>query len=90
MSNQQIYLALYRGHRSGSGLKVWLARATDWLTRILTRGQYSHAEIVVREHPQASVYTCYSASIRDKGVRSRRHTSSCSGYGRPPKDRATT
>ena len=69
MSNQQIYLALYRGHRSGSGLKVWLARATDWLTRILTRGQYSHAEIVVREHPQASVYTCYSASIRDKGVR---------------------
>ena len=69
MSNQQIYLALYRGHRSGSGLKVWLARATDSLTRILTRGQYSHAEIVVREHPQASVYTCYSASIRDKGVR---------------------
>ena len=69
MSNQQIYLALYRGHRSGSGLKVWLARATDWLTRILTRGQYSHAEIAVREHPQASVYTCYSASIRDKGVR---------------------
>ena len=69
MNNQQIYLALYRGRRSGSGLKVWLARATDWLTRILTRGQYSHAEIAVREHPQASVYTCYSASIRDKGVR---------------------
>lgn len=69
MSNQQIYLALYRGRRSSSGLKVWLARATDWLTRQITRGQYSHAEIVVREHPQASVYTCYSASIRDKGVR---------------------
>lgn len=69
MSNQQIYLALYKGHRDGSGWRVWCARATDWLTRILTRGQYSHAEIVVREHPQASVYTCYSASIRDKGVR---------------------
>ena len=23
----------------------------------------------MREHPQASVYTCYSASIHDKGVR---------------------
>ena len=69
MSTQPIYLALYRGRRDGSGWRVWCARATDWLTRILTRGQYSHAEIAVREHPQASVYTCYSASIRDKGVR---------------------
>ncbi|MGN6866701.1 hypothetical protein ACTHTQ_11275 [Neisseria sp. P0020.S003] len=39
------YLALYKGHRGGSGWRVWCARATDWLTRILTRGQYSHAEI---------------------------------------------
>ncbi|OAM20587.1 enoyl-CoA hydratase [Eikenella corrodens] len=69
MNRQQIYLALYKGRRDGSGWRVWCARATDWLTRKLTRGQYSHAEIVVREHPQASVYTCYSASIRDKGVR---------------------
>ena len=69
MSEQQIYLALYRGRRDGSGWRVWCARATDWLTRKLTRGQYSHTEIAVREHPQASVYTCYSASIRDKGVR---------------------
>ena len=69
MSNRQIYLALYKGRRDGSGWRVWPARFTDWLTRKLTRGQYSHAEIAVREHPQASVYTCYSASIRDKGVR---------------------
>ena len=69
MSNRQIYLALYKGRRDGSGWRVWRARATDWLTRALTRGQYSHCEIAVREHPQASVYTCYSASIRDKGVR---------------------
>ena len=64
-----IYLALYKGRRDGSGWRVRMARFTDWLTRILTRGQYSHAEIAVQEHPQASVYTCYSASIRDKGVR---------------------
>ena len=69
MNTQPIYLALYKGRRDGYGWRVWCARATDWLTRILTRGQYSHAEIVVRAHPQASVYTCYSASIRDKGVR---------------------
>lgn len=69
MSGQQVYLALYKGRRDGSGFKVWAARASDWLTRKLTRGQYSHCEIAVREHPQASVYTCYSASVRDGGVR---------------------
>ena len=71
MNTQPIYLALYRGRRNGSGWRVWCARATDWLTRALTRGQYSHCEIAVREHPHASVYTCYSASIRDGGVRTK-------------------
>ena len=73
MSGQQIYLALYKGHRDGSGFKVWAARASDWLTRKLTRGQYSHCEIAVRlpedtadGRPQ---YECYSASVRDGGVR---------------------
>lgn len=69
MNRQQIYLALYKGRRDGSGWRVWAARFTDGLTRVLTRGRYSHCEIAVREHPQASVYTCYSASIRDGGVR---------------------
>ena len=73
MSNRQIYLALYKGHRDGSGWRVWCARATDWLTRILTRGQYSHAEIAVRlpenDVADAAQYECYSASIRDGGVR---------------------
>ena len=69
MSERKIYLALYKGRRDGTGWRVWAARFTDGLTRILTRGRYSHCEIAVREHPQASVYTCYSASIRDGGVR---------------------
>ena len=69
MSNRQIYLALYKGRRDGIGWRVWAARFTDGLTRVLTRGRYSHCEIAVREHTQASVYTCYSASIRDGGVR---------------------
>ena len=69
MNTQPIYLALYRGRRNGTGWRVWFARAADRLTRKLTRGRYSHCEIAVREHPHASVYTCYSASIRDGGVR---------------------
>ena len=69
MNNHQIYLALYKGRRDGTGWRVWAARFTDGLTRVLTRGRYSHCEIAVREHTQASVYTCYSASIREGGVR---------------------
>ena len=71
MSTQPIYLALYRGRRDGSGWRVWCARVTDWLTRVLTRGKYSHCEIAVRlpETADGQEYACYSASIRDKGVR---------------------
>ena len=68
MNTQPIYLALYRGRRDGSGWRVWVARFTDWLTRILTRGQYSHAEIAIRL-PETAEYECYSASLRDGGVR---------------------
>ena len=71
MSQRPIYLALYKGRRDGSGWRVWCARATDWLTRVLTRGQYSHCEIAMRlpETADGQEYECYSASIRDKGVR---------------------
>ena len=66
-----IYLALYHGHRGGTGLKVWAARFTDWLTRVLTRGRYSHCELAVRlpETANGQKYECYSASLRDGGVR---------------------
>ncbi len=35
-----IYLALYHGRRDGTGWRVWAARFTDGLTRVLTRGRY--------------------------------------------------
>ena len=71
MSNRQIYLALYKGNRDGTGWRVWAARFTDGLTRILTRGRYSHCELAVRlpETAGGQEYECYSASMRDGGVR---------------------
>lgn len=71
MSNRQIYLALYKGNRDGTGWRVWAARFTDGLTRILTRGRYSHCELAVRlpETAGGQEYECYSASLRDGGVR---------------------
>ena len=67
MSSLKIYLALYKGRRDGTGAQVWAARFTDWLTRRLTRGQYSHCEIAVAL--DGVQFECYSSSIRDGGVR---------------------
>lgn len=66
--DSKIYLALYRGRRDGTGIKVWVARFSDWFTRVLTRGRYSHCEIAVR-NDDSDTYTCYSSSVRDGGVR---------------------
>jgi len=73
MNQSQIYLALYKGRRDGTGWRVWAARFTDGLTRVLTRGRYSHCEIAVRlpETAAGQEYECYSASIRDGGVRTK-------------------
>ncbi|WP_230680235.1 enoyl-CoA hydratase [Haemophilus influenzae] len=54
-----------------------LAKCSDWLTRKLTKGAYSHCELIVRKeefltghHYEVEViYDCYSSSIRDGGVR---------------------
>ena len=64
------YLALYKGYRDGRGWRVWCARATDWLTRALTRGQYSHAEIAYGP-AEGGGYDCISSSVRDGGVRAK-------------------
>lgn len=66
---KKVYLALYKGRKSGRGLKVRWSRLSDWIVRAITRSPYSHCEIAITDHPQASVYTCYSASARDGGVR---------------------
>ena len=67
MNQSQIYLALYKGRRDGTGIQVQAARLTDWATHRLTRGIYSHCEIAVAL--DSGRFECYSASIRDGGVR---------------------
>ncbi|HDR1428741.1 enoyl-CoA hydratase [Pasteurella multocida subsp. multocida] len=77
MMNTRVYLALYKGKKSGRRPKDFLARFSDWLTRKFTKGIYSHCEIVVRReefltghHYEVEViHDCYSSSIRDGGVR---------------------
>lgn len=63
---EKVYLALYKGKKSGKGAKVQLARLTDWAIRKITRGQYSHCEIAI---DLGGKFECYSASLRDGGVR---------------------
>ena len=64
-----VYLALYKGRRDGAWYQpqVAAARLSAWIIRTLTRSPYSHCEIAVDKGN--GQYNCYSASIRDGGVR---------------------
>ncbi|WP_424585420.1 enoyl-CoA hydratase [Volucribacter amazonae] len=64
----QVYLAFYKGKKQGWKPKAVIARLSDWLTRKLTKGIYSHCEIVIKAEGEEH-YQCYSSSIRDGGVR---------------------
>ena len=66
----QVYLALYKGRKRGKTPRELWQRLMDWAVRAATRGQYSHCEIAVK-HGFAEDYHCYSASLRDGGVRSK-------------------
>lgn len=65
----QIYVAYYHGNRDKSdGVGFYYrARLSDGLIRFFTKGPYSHCELAVSLGE--GKYRCYSASIRDKGVR---------------------
>lgn len=71
MIKNGVYLALYKGRKKGNNLNSLLARLSDWLTRKLTKGEYSHCEIVLVND---GLSLCYSASIRDGGVRKKEMT----------------
>ena len=63
----QVYLALYKGRKRGKTPREQWQRLMDWAVRWATNGQYSHCEIAVDKGN--GQYNCYSASIRDGGVR---------------------
>lgn len=60
-----VYLALYKGKADNR-----LYRFYDAITRLFTRGLYSHCEIAIEDSD--GLYSCYSSSIRDGGVRVKR------------------
>lgn len=64
-----IYLAFYRGRKTIRSPIDVVYRLFDWLVRVITWSEFSHCEIAVKDEYG---YTCYSASGRDKGVRSKR------------------
>lgn len=79
---EQVYLALYKGKKTGRKPTALLARLNDWLIRKLTKGIYSHCEIVIKRRELIGnydydvVYDCYSSSPRDGGVRMKQFTPS--------------
>ncbi|MDK4533368.1 hypothetical protein QG083_10850, partial [Kingella kingae] len=64
---RKIYLALYKGKKDGKDIKTRLLRCADWAVRQSTNGIYSHCEIAIAHDD--GLYSCYSSSIRDGGVR---------------------
>lgn len=62
-------VAFYRGRKKGKGVMPTIFRALDSLTRLVTKGPYSHCEIV--EKLPDGTYKCFSSSYRDGGVRSK-------------------
>lgn len=62
MNQNKVFLAFYKGKADNR-----LYHFYDTITRLFTRGLYSHCEIVISK--QDGLYECYSSSIRDGGVR---------------------
>ncbi len=62
-------IAFYKGKKPGSGLMTSVFRFLDSATRVLTKGPYSHCELV--EVLPTGEYKCFSSSYRDGGVRSK-------------------
>lgn len=71
MIKNGVYLALYKGRKKGKNLTALLSRFSDWLTRKLTKGEYSHSEVAIVNNGRTF---CYSSSIRDGGVRKKEMT----------------
>lgn len=61
----KVYLAMYKGKSQD-----WKKRLLDHIVKIATQGKYSHCELAVDDGNRKM--QCYSASLRDGGVRKKR------------------
>lgn len=68
----KVYLALYKGRKSGRSPKALALRFVDWVIRKATDSPYSHCEIAVTVSDSSGLFDCYSSSFRDGGVRIKR------------------
>lgn len=67
-----VYIAFYKHKRERKSLKDCLFRLFDDITKFFTHGKYSHCEIAISNPQPFNIYTCFSASNRDGGVRKKR------------------
>lgn len=65
----KVVIAFYKHKRERNSVKNTLFRFFDDAIKFFTRGPYSHCEIAIPNPDPSLVFTCYSASNRDGGVR---------------------
>lgn len=68
----KVVIAFYKHKRERNSVKNTLFRFFDDAIKFFTRGPYSHCEIAISNHQPSKMYTCFSASNRDGGVRKKR------------------
>lgn len=64
---KEIFVAFYKYKRPIHSCRDLWYRLCDEVTRLSTKGKYSHCEIAVKQ--EHGLYECYTSSVRDKGVR---------------------
>lgn len=69
MTNK-IYIAFYKKKRKITSLRTLWYRVADDITKFVAKGIYSHCEIAIKI-PDTNLYSCYSSSVRDGGVRNK-------------------
>lgn len=65
----KVVIAFYKHKRERNSVKNTLFRFFDDAIKFFTHGPYSHCEIAMPNPDPSLVFTCYSASNRDGGVR---------------------
>ena len=65
----KVVIAFYKHKRERNSVKNTLFRFFDDVIKFFTHGPYSHCEIAIPNPEPSLVFTCYTASNRDGGVR---------------------